>query len=86
MTNINSDYHYLACVCLCVCVCALHGEREGLCVCIGIYIQRPGKHKQKVFYLFLSLIAEITVYFQTAPRCGELAGLSEHPHRTEGDG
>lgn len=45
-----------------------------------------GKHKQKVFYLFLSLIAEITVYFQTAPRCGELAGLLEHPHRTEGEG
>lgn len=31
--------------------------------------------------MFLSLIAKITVYFQTAPRCGELA---EHPHRTKG--
>lgn len=42
------------------------------------------KHKLKVCYLFFSLIAEITVYFQTAVRCGELAWLSEHTQRTEG--
>ncbi len=47
-----------------------------------LYI-KTRKHKLKVFYLFLSLIAKITVYFQTVPRCGELARLSEHPHRTE---
>lgn len=38
-----------------------------------------GMRKLKVLYLFLSLIAEITVHFQRGPRCGELAG-TEHPH------
>ncbi len=77
MTNINSDCHY-------VCVTRVTRRRVRACVRWHLYMA-TGKRKPKVFYLFLSLIAEITVYFQTAPRCGELAWLSEHPHRTERD-
>lgn len=67
MTNINSDCHYF---CVRACVCVLRDETDGLRVCVGISIL-TGKSKPNVFYLFLSLIAGITVYFQTAPRCGE---------------
>lgn len=79
MTNINNDCHYVI-----MCVQDLRvfvwREREGLCVCVSWHLcMETGKRKLKVFYLFLSLIAKITVYFQTVPRCGELAWLSRTP-------
>lgn len=78
MTNINSDHHYVQ-----TCVLESAGRRVRACAHWYLYAE-TWKHKLKVYYLFFSLIAEITVYFQTAVRCGELAWLSEHTQRTEG--